>query len=63
MAGVRVTYELRPDATPESELNALSACYAFILQRHQEKQKATRPGGPDDAKEIKNVRAETIIPK
>jgi hypothetical protein len=49
-----ITYVTRPDATPEAELGALRSVYAFILQKHRERQKATLPGSPDDAKEIKN---------
>jgi hypothetical protein len=40
-----ISYRPRDGATPEGELNALSACYAFILQRHQVKQR----GGPATA--------------
>jgi hypothetical protein len=58
----RIVYRSRHDATPEMELNALSVCYAFILQKHQERQQAAHPGGPDDAKkESKHVGAKTII--
>jgi hypothetical protein len=45
-----ITYAPRLDATPEAELGALSSIYAFILQKHQERQKATLPGGPEDVK-------------
>jgi hypothetical protein len=37
MGEVRVTYEPRPDATPDSETAALAAVYRFILDRHAEK--------------------------
>ena len=33
----RVTYAPRPDATPESELTALLAVYAFVIQAHEQK--------------------------
>ena len=59
---VEITYAPRLDATPEAELDALVSAYRFILNWH-ERIKAARPGRPDDAKEIKHVRAETIIPK
>jgi hypothetical protein len=42
MDKVRVTYEPRPDATPESETAALAAVYRFILDRHAEKQDVDR---------------------
>jgi hypothetical protein len=55
-----ISYVPRPDATPEGELDALAAVYAYILRcgdaRRAEKKKATRPGGPDDAEEPKNDR-------
>jgi hypothetical protein len=31
MAGARITYALRSDATPEAELNVLASVYRFIL--------------------------------
>jgi hypothetical protein len=31
----RITYFPRPDATPESELVALAAVYAFVVQAHE----------------------------
>jgi hypothetical protein len=31
----RVIYAPRPDATPESELAALTATYAFVIQAHE----------------------------
>jgi hypothetical protein len=49
MSNPPIVYRPREDATPEAELSVLSACYAFILQKHQERKKATRPGGSDDA--------------
>jgi hypothetical protein len=38
-----ITYTLRPDATPEAELDALAACYRYVLFSSQE-----RRGGPHD---------------
>jgi hypothetical protein len=46
--------------SPEQELNALASVYAFLLKCRDSK-KAAHPGGPDDAKEIKSVRARTIL--
>jgi hypothetical protein len=44
----RIVYTPRADATPEGELNTLATVYAFILQRHHERQKASCSGGLDD---------------
>jgi hypothetical protein len=38
----RVIYAPRPDATPEGELAALTATYAFVIQAHERK-KAVAP--------------------
>ena len=38
-----ITYISRPDATPEAELDALAACYRYVLFSSQE-----RRGGPHD---------------
>jgi hypothetical protein len=43
-----IRYAPRPDATPEMELNALSACYYFVLQKHQEKQECGPTTVPND---------------
>jgi len=45
---------MRSDATAEGELAALKNIYRYIIDCHVKKE-ATRPGSPDDAKEIKNV--------
>ena len=34
MNSARITYTPRPDATPESELDALACVYRFVLERH-----------------------------
>jgi hypothetical protein len=39
--GPRVTYASRPDATPEGELTALAAVYAFVIQAHERKAAAS----------------------
>jgi hypothetical protein len=36
----RVIYVPRPDATPEGELAALTATYAFVIQAHERKKAA-----------------------
>jgi hypothetical protein len=55
MDSARIDYVPRPDATPESELNALAAVYRFILSKSNASQKAVEPApkldGHDDAKE------------
>jgi hypothetical protein len=33
----RVSYSPRPDATPEGELAALAAVYAFVIGAHEQK--------------------------
>jgi hypothetical protein len=38
MTSARITYTPRPDATPEGELNALAACFRFILDCHAKKE-------------------------
>jgi hypothetical protein len=58
----RLAYQRR-DASPEGELSVLVKIYDLAIQKRQESEKGTRPGAPDDAKEIKNVRAKTIIPE
>jgi hypothetical protein len=47
------TYTQRSGATPEAETSALAAVYKFVLDCHAKK-KATRPGGPDDARKESN---------
>jgi hypothetical protein len=56
MDSARIVYVPRPDATPESELNALAAVYRFILfDSHASKKARPTTSGPNDAaKEIKN---------
>ena len=49
MSGIRITYDARPDATPESEREILATVYAFVLRTHQERQKASCPCPSEDA--------------
>jgi hypothetical protein len=58
----RIIYQPRGDVTPEGELNALVACYAFILQKQQEKEKGGPATAPDARKEI-NGSGKVIIPR
>jgi hypothetical protein len=48
-----IAYATCPEADPHAELSALANVYRFVLDCHA-KEEATRPGSPDDAKEIKN---------
>jgi len=49
VSGIRITYEARPDATPESEREVLATVYAFVLRTNQERQKTSRPCTAEDA--------------
>lgn len=40
MSDRRVFYSPREDATPEGELAALAAVYAFVIQAHEQKKAA-----------------------
>ncbi len=62
MSSARITYTLRLDVMPESELNVLAAAYAFILQCHDEKKAAEGNGGEDDRKGVEDVPAKSSIP-
>lgn len=43
-----VIYKSRPDATPDSEREALATVYAFVLEAHAKKS-ITKQSGQDDA--------------
>jgi hypothetical protein len=61
MRGARyISVKPLPGISPEQELNTLANVYCFLLKSRDSK-KGTRPGAPDDAKEIKSVRAKTIL--
>jgi hypothetical protein len=55
MSSARITYTPRPDATPESELDALAAIYKFVLECHASKKAADPTGDPNEAKEDKDI--------
>jgi hypothetical protein len=42
--GPRLFYLPRGDATPEGELCALAAVYAYVLERHEQKEMAAKVG-------------------
>lgn len=44
---VRIRYSPLPDATPESELEALVACYSFLIQRSENHKAADLNGGKE----------------
>ena len=50
----RIAYTPLPDATPEGELEALAAVYAFVLDCHDRKKATDGSGGQDDGKEIED---------
>lgn len=43
------------DATPESELDALAAVYAFVLECHERRKVADATGDPNEVKENDDV--------
>ena len=58
MAGARITYTPRSDATPKGELTALASVYAYLLKNCDSKKAAkdSQPGGPDNAEDLENDR-------
>ena len=58
MPSSRITYRPRSDASAEREFDTLATVYRFILDCYAKKEAALL-SGPDDAKEIKDVRAKT----
>jgi len=52
-----IIYIPHQTATPEREAAALADVYSLVLRAHEARKKAVRADGPDDAKEIKHVRA------
>ncbi len=60
-----VVYVTRADATPEGELGALAVVYAFVLERHEQKQgtaevsadaNTTKVGGADISGEVRPIK-------
>jgi hypothetical protein len=54
-----VVYRTREDVTPEAELNALAAAYAFVLRDNQQ---SKEPGG-ESASENARKRVEKDVPR
>ena len=57
----RVSYTPCPDATPESELNALAAVYAFVLEARTKKRVAVPSGPENGVKEDEHVHTKGSI--
>ena len=47
---LRISYRPLPDATPQSELEALAAVYSFLIQSHENRKAAATGGGNDQEK-------------
>ena len=58
----RINYIPLPDATPESELDALVAVYEFILQCHESRKVAASSGDRNEAKEVTGVDPRQRLP-
>ena len=50
-----IRYTPLPDATPESELDALAAVYAFVLECRGYKEVADATGDRNEVKEVEDV--------
>jgi hypothetical protein len=57
----RVNYTPLPDASPESELDALAAVYAFVLEAHAKKEAAAPGGQEDDVRKDQNAHIDRSI--
>ena len=59
----RLNYTPLPDATPESESEALAWVYKFILERHESKKAADPTGDRYEAKEDKDFDLKRSLPQ
>jgi hypothetical protein len=50
MSSSRITYAPRGDTSAKLEAFILANIYALALQKHKEKNEASRPGSPEDVK-------------
>jgi hypothetical protein len=50
MSNAHISYAPRPDATPESEVEALANVYAYLIKTHDSKMTA-KPAQPKTGKE------------
>jgi hypothetical protein len=55
MSEHRLPYIPLSDATPESELDALAAVYAFVLECHERRKAADATGDRNEVKEDDDV--------
>ena len=62
MDNTRLTYTPLSDATPESELDAFAAVYAFVLEAHAKKKAAAPSGQEGDVRKDHNAHIEDSIP-
>jgi hypothetical protein len=58
-----MNYTPLPDATPESELDALVAVYAFVLEAHAKKKAAAPSGQGNGVKEDQHAHTKDSIPQ
>jgi hypothetical protein len=58
-----IAYTPLPNATPESELDALVAVYAFVLEAHAKKKAATPSGPENGVKENHHIHTRESIPR
>jgi hypothetical protein len=57
-----LSYTPLPDATPESELDALAAVYAYVLESYETKKAAAPSGQEDDVRKDHDAHIEDSIP-
>ena len=63
MSTAIIVYAPRPDATPEGEIDALAAVYAFLIRARATKKAVAGPDGEEDARKGDiHVRAKLSIP-
>ena len=55
MDNTHLTYTPLPEATPESELDALAAVFAFVLECHERRKVADSTGDRNEVKEDEDV--------
>jgi hypothetical protein len=58
----RLTYTPLPDTTEESDLDALAAVYAFVLEAYETKKAAAPSGQEDDVRKDQNAHIDKSIP-
>jgi hypothetical protein len=62
MISARLGYIPLPEATPESELDALAAMYAFVLESYETKKAAAPSDQEDDVRKDQNAHIDKSIP-